>query len=425
MTRRRLAATEHSELLSLATSTVVPVVASFGIAFVSAGLLGTSGRGHLVFVTATAALAGSLLYGSAHVGVVQAIRAGYESAAWYGVRYGAVALGLTTALASIAMATGFKWPPVVGGATAGALLLIGSGLNALNLIVLRVVQGLGQAGQYRNGMLVQSLGYLFAGVGAAAWFRDPVPVEWAWLGSLALSTLYGLRCLGLTVRSRIPSSGKRLMLRTAVSAHIGTWGQQLLFRADLVTLGLIGTASDLGVYSIASPIAGVVWTLSEALSLAAYGSQSAPSQVEFEVRRKRLTRLNLRLGLAAGVVIGASSFLVPLVLHGYGKVPLLVLILLPGTVVQGAARIGLTTLVGRERNSSVVYIGVVSAVLALLYIPMIWVAGAYGAAIASTAIYVVQTIFVIRVIQRLSSRAGGLNPGAPTASPPDVQETRT
>lgn len=415
-------ALERSDLRSLIASQVVPVIASFGIAFVSAALLGTSGRGHLVFVTATAALAGTLFYGSGHVGVVQAVRAGYPSATRYGLGYGLFVFVLATILAGVSLVAGFDWPSIAGGAVGGALLIVGSGLNALNLIVLRVIQGLGRSRQFRNAMLIQSLGYLAAGVLAAALTRRPTPVEWAWLTSLAVSTLYGLRHMDLSTRSRMPASGTRLMLRTAISAHIGTWGQQLLFRADLVTLGLIGSAASLGVYSIASPIAGVVWTLSEALSLAAYGSRTALNPADLEFRRTRLIRLNLRLGLIAAVAIGAASFLVPLMLHGYKAVPMLVLILLPGTVIQGAARIGLTTLVAREQTGAVVLIGVVSASLAALYVPFVWVAGAYGAAIASTMIYLIQTLVVTAVSNRLVSRSRDVRDDAARASVSDAQE---
>jgi O-antigen/teichoic acid export membrane protein len=274
-------------------------------------------------------------------------------------------------------------------------------------------------------MLIQSVGFFIAGVVAAAMFRRPVPVEWAWIVCLALSTIYALAHLDLAKHGAMSSAARRLMLRTAASAHVGTWGQQLLFRADLVVLGLLGTSADLGVYSVASPIAGVIWTLSEALSLAAYGSRTALSAHEFEERRHRLTRLNMKFGAAGALVVGACSLLVPLVLHGYDEVPALVLILLPGTVIQGAGRIGLSTLVGREQTKAVLIIGLASASLAAVYVPLVWAAGAYGAALASTMIYVVQTGVVLGAIHRISSGSRGVHEGAQPASSTGAEENAT
>jgi O-antigen/teichoic acid export membrane protein len=179
-------------------------------------------------------------------------------------------------------------------------------------------------------------------------------------------------------------------------------GQQLLHSADVVVLGLMASASAVGLYSIAVPIAGMIWVFSEALSLIAFDSGSrSTSAAQQRAQRSKLTRLNFIVGFLACIVIGLGSIIfVPLLLPEYAAAVPLILILLPGVLIQGYARIGLSSILTAGSKRSLVLIGLSSALLCVLYIPFVEALGATGAAIASSVIYSLQTVVVFVVIKK-------------------------
>ncbi|GAB3029945.1 hypothetical protein GCM10027052_02530 [Parafrigoribacterium mesophilum] len=173
-----------------------------------------------------------------------------------------------------------------------------------------------------------------------------------------------------------------------------------------MVLGLFVSAASLGVYSIAMPIAGLIWIVSEALSLFAFDNGGKFTSVIHQRRRfVRLTTLNMLFGTVGAVVIAlASIFVIPEVLPQYaGAVPL-VLILLPGVLVQGYARIGLSIVFTTDSRRAPVVIGMASAALSVLYIPFVIGMGTIGAAIASSVIYVLQMLVVGIVLRALLNR---------------------
>jgi O-antigen/teichoic acid export membrane protein len=173
-------------------------------------------------------------------------------------------------------------------------------------------------------------------------------------------------------------------------------GIQVLYRADVVILGFVVTSSQLGVYSVAAPIAELTWVASEAFSLLAF-SQVARGQSR-QLRSTHLghlIRVNLVLSTVGALLIAATTLLVlPVVLPAYaGAVPL-VFILLPGTLVQGSARIAFSALAATAARRSSVIVGLTSVVFALLYVPFsIWW-GVVGAAVAATTVYILQAALI-------------------------------
>lgn len=394
-------------LVDLAVSQAAPLLGGFLVTFGSAAALGPAGRGELAFVTSTCTVAGAVLFASLHVGTTSAqtsgtagLRCGTRIAA--GIIGGGVLLGL---LVAWLLPSGLRIGPV--GRPGLVVLVLGSGLVAANLFVLRSVQGLGQHRAFRNAWAIQSLLYLCLGLPAAVVTRQPGPVVASWFVALLVATASGLRTYAALQRagSSAPAIGWRL-LRSSLVAHVGTVGIQLLYRADVVVLGVLASAHEVGLYSVAVAVAGLIWVLAEAFSLAAFARGGSDAATALHERDARLIRVDAVLSLAAAVVMAVLSLtLLRRVLPAYaGSVPL-VLILLPGVVVQGPARVAFSSLLRRADPRPAMWVGLVSLALSVVYLPCAARWGAAGVAGASSVVYGVQAVLVLALWRRAGSGA--------------------
>jgi O-antigen/teichoic acid export membrane protein len=193
------------------------------------------------------------------------------------------------------------------------------------------------------------------------------------------------------------------LLKTSLSAHLGTSGIQLLYRMDMVVLALFVSRSELGIYSIAVPIASITWVVSEAISLAAFSTFRPEESPEDRMHRLvALLRLNLVVGAAGSVCVLAVSWVgLDRYLPHYHDAFRLIAILLPGVVVQGGARILYSQITSVGASRAAVTIGLASFALCLLYFPFCARWGATGAALASSLIYILQAIVVVACARRL------------------------
>jgi O-antigen/teichoic acid export membrane protein len=384
------------DLGNLTVAQVVSLGSSLAVTLVTAAFLGANGRGQLAFVVGLANLTGALSFASLQVGAVDAHKRGDGSAVrrslWLGVWAGSLTLLLGGTLSAFAYLSPFAF------ASGGELLFgaIGAALVTTNLVVLRMVQGLGHARGFRVAWTMQAAVYAFAGIPAAWIFGSPFPVLICWFVGLIWSTIYSLRYLppplsqGLVVPTRS-------LLVTSLSAHLGASGIQLLYRLDIVVLAFFVSRSDLGIYSIAVPLASLTWIVSEALSLSAF-STFDPQDTRQQQRSHLLKfiRVNLALGsLGSAAILVVAYLAIPPLLTGYSDAVLLIAILLPGVVIQGAARILFAHIMSVGARREGVVVGVASLALSALYVPFCAEWGIRGAAVASTFIYVLQALVVV------------------------------
>ncbi|TFB60251.1 hypothetical protein E3N86_09200 [Cryobacterium sp. Hz7] len=400
----RVSNPKRRKLADLLLAQIFPLVASMIMTFATAAILGTSGRGVLALVISSAGLVGALGYLSLQVGIVRAFRLGDVSAPKRGFKIAFLIAILVLVLGIVPVMLN---PGVRIGLFDGAMIVMvacGGALVIVNLVVLRTYQGLGYSRVFRDAWLIQSVVFPMLGVPVALAFHSPFPVVACWYVALALSTAFALSRRNERREERPGGSHvPRIdILKTSIAAHVGVAGQQLLHSADVVVLGLMVSASAVGVYSIAVPIAGMIWVFSEALSLIAFDSGSRrATAADQRAQRSKLTRLNFIVGVLACVAIGlGSTILIPLLLPKYVAAVPLILILLPGVLIQGYARIGLSSILTSGSKRSLVLIGLTSAALCVLYLPFVGALGATGAAIASSVIYSVQTFVVLVVIRK-------------------------
>lgn len=390
------------ELLDLTLSQAVSVGSSVAVTFTTASFLGTTGRGQLAFTAGVANLAGALAFANLHVGAVHAHKQGDVSAVRRSLSLGAASSGLALIVGSLVTLGVHVW----GIRTASPLELafgtVGATLVSFNLVVLRIIQGLGNARGFRIAWTIQSAVYAGAGIPAAWETRSAFPVLGCWFLGLALSTVYAFRQLppraaGVSV---VPTSS---LLKTSLAAHFGTSGIQLLYRMDLVVLALYVSRAELGVYSVAVPIASMTWLVSEAISLAAFSTFRPDESPQVRLRRLVvLLRLNLVVGATGSLILLALAWVgLNRFLPTYHDSFRLIAILLPGVVLQGAARILFSQITSMGARRAAITIGLASFGLCLLYFPFCARWGATGAALASSLIYILQAIVVVECARRL------------------------
>jgi O-antigen/teichoic acid export membrane protein len=389
-------------LSELLLSQVVSIAASLLVTFATAEMLGPAGRGQLAFIMGVANLGGAIAYGSLHVGVTYAHKTGDPSALKRCLRLGAAAsfltilVGVSVAAISVAVSGEQQRAVDLMVGTAGAALV------SFNLVVLRVRQGLGDARNFRVAWSIQSGIYAAAGIPVAFLFRSATAVVGCWFIGLIVSTIYGLRGFYRPTIGLRRHVSARSILATSWAAHLGFIGFQFLYRADIVILAFFVIPAQLGVYSIAAPTAELTWIVSEALSLLAFSHYRANQSVAERVRQRgQLLKLNLATGLLGGLGVAIIAWaMVPVLLPRYAEAVPLIFILLPGVIIQGAARIAFSTLVSTGASRPAILVGLISVALCVIYLPFCYRWGVTGAALASTTIYIAQATVVFMIVRR-------------------------
>ena len=348
----RISILRNRKVVDLFLSQLVPLLSSMLMTFATATILGVSGRGELALVLSASGLVGALGYMSLQVGIVRAYRMGDMSAPRRGFAIASMssasilACGVITIIFAPDLRVGLFDAPKI------FMIACGGGLLIFNLVILRTRQGLGGSRVFRNASIIQATIFPAFGVPVAIALHSPTMIVLCWYLAIASSTIYALRnpadrAIETPLPEHVPTSE---ILKSSIAAHIGVSGQQLMFRADIVVLGFMASATSVGIYSVAVPIAGVTWVFSEALSLMSFDAGARrESFAQRRAHRLDLIHLNLLVSFVVAVAIGLSSiFFIPLILPEYTRAIPLILILLPGIVIQGCARIGLSSRVSAK-----------------------------------------------------------------------------
>ncbi|SEL49755.1 oligosaccharide flippase family protein [Streptacidiphilus jiangxiensis] len=231
------------------------------------------------------------------------------------------------------------------------------------------------------------------------------------VGGLA-ATVTGLARLALTGFGRDWARPSRdvagEVLRYGARGQLGNVLMLVNLRLDFVVLGAIAGPAVLGVYAVASKFAELMRLPAAALNYVLYPrfAREEPREAAADARHL-LPRALLGTLLLTPVVAGAAVVALP-VLYGrafHGAV-VPALILLIGLAVEGAAAVSSAYLCGAGRpgaNSLGMGMGVViTVVLDVLLIPR---HGAVGAAVASSAAYLVTTCMLTTISRAVARRA--------------------
>ncbi|MFQ1003411.1 lipopolysaccharide biosynthesis protein [Modestobacter sp. SSW1-42] len=391
-------------LPDLLVAQVVPLGVTFVLTLVSAALLGPERRGVLTFLMTGALLAGALAYGSLHVPVVEALRVGDRSALRHGVRLVAGLAGALAVVGAVLVVTGRPGAADGGHSDAATTgwALMGGALIVCQLFANRVLQGLGRDRAYQVTIVVQSVLYL-AGAGAVlATTRSPLLVYAAWalsvvagLGVATTQLVRHLRDHVAQVPAGSPARSWPQFLRSATANNVGSIGQMVMLRADVLVVGVVLGPTAAGVYGIALSLTELVLIVPEAFALSVFSGRARLTGDRWAAQLARTVRLNAAVGLLAALCIAAAAVVLSLgPLSDYrGLVPL-VLIVLPGALFAGYSRVALSALQALGRHSAVAVFGVLAVVLSAGYLPGAWLGGTAGTAAVSTAAYVVTALYL-------------------------------
>lgn len=189
-----------------------------------------------------------------------------------------------------------------------------------------------------------------------------------------------------------------------IKAHIGQVLQFFNYRLDLFLVNYYLNISDVGLYAASVSIGELLWHLPSALSLTLFPRTAGLSAEESAFFSARILRISTAITLLGGVIL---VFIGGLLLQIYGKpfkegYPALVL-LLPGIVSFGVAKISIGFLHGRGKPLYGTYLTLFSLLFTVIFdILLIPIWGIKGAAIASSIVYTLGGILSIIWFKRES-----------------------
>ncbi|MEU2348291.1 hypothetical protein [Modestobacter sp. NPDC049651] len=384
----------------LLAAQVAPLGVSFLLTMVSATLLGPERRGVLTFLMTGSLLVGALAYGSLHVPVVDGLRSGDGRSLRHGVRLVAgIWLLLTTAGAAVAFLARPASPTAdPGTAFQVGLVLVGGAIAVTQLFAGRVLQGLAENSRYVRVVVGQAALYL-VGTGAVLLAtRSPLLMFGTWYVSVLGGLVLAVGHLRTVLQERAPHADGgpswRSFARSATANNVGSIGQMVMLRADVLVVGLVLGPVATGVYGIALSLTELALIAPEVFALAVYGNRARMADASWVAHVRRTVRVNLVLAVAAAAVIAAAGFLLvqgPLASYR-GLVPLM-LIVLPGVVLAGYTRIALSALQALGATVPVWRFGVLALVLSLGFLPGALL-GVTGPAVVSSVAYGLTALFL-------------------------------
>jgi len=412
----------------LATGASLNVVAQLvtigaaGITSVAiARLLGPSGTGTLALAVTLVTLATTLFSLGLRAGIIYRISAGRwaPGEAAHAAQIAALALGGAGALLGLGFYALTSDTLLAGVTPAMALVTFAALPFALSwLFMAAVALSLERYEIYGAILVAQPLAGLALSVALAVAFGSLGAIV-----GLAASHVVAAAAAALLLRRDVPSAqgggGSRQELRAAAAFGLKAWGSEVLqnlnYRLDLLVLNAFALRADVGVYSVALTVTGFAWILPSALQtvlfprtarLESEGAPTSGGRTQVELAAARGTRHSVLLLAPTAVVLALVLVVVVPLLYGprFERTVQLGLILIPGTLALGMARVLVAVTSGRGHPIYSLYGRLIDMpVTAALYLLLIPAYGATGAAIGSTISYAltgaISLLFFLRVVR--------------------------
>lgn len=370
-----------------------------------ARLLGPSGTGTLALAVTLITLATTLFSLGLRAGIIYRVsRGGWAPAdATRSAQLAAMLLGGAGALLGLGFYALTSDTLLAGVTPTMALVTFAALPFALAWLFLGVVAlSLERYETYGAILVAQPLAGLALSIGLAAAFGSLGAIV-----GLAASHVVGAAVAAILVRRHAPrpvhAPDGRGELRAAVTFGLKAWGSEVLqtlnYRLDLLVLNAFALRADVGVYSVALTITGFAWILPSALQTVLFprtarldtaGEPAREGRSEVELAAARGTRHSVLLLAPTALVLALVLVLVVPLLYGpkFDRTVTLGLILIPGTLALGLARVLVAVTSGRGRPIYSLYGRLIDMpITAALYLLLIPAYGATGAAIGSTISY--------------------------------------
>jgi O-antigen/teichoic acid export membrane protein len=228
-------------------------------------------------------------------------------------------------------------------------------------------------------------------------------------GVAALLVARILRRDGARFRPGIRRDQLRSILGYGALAQGGNFVQFFNYRLDQFLLNLLASTGAVGIYSVSVALSELVWQLPNAVSNVLFARAATESPAVMDRLTPRVARWTLALSLAACAVLALAGPLIIRLVYSSGfhgaYSPLLWL--LPGTILFAVATVISHDIAGRGHPGYNTLVALVSlaftVVLNLVLIPSLH---ASGAAIASSASYVITTVLTFVAFARVRRSQG-------------------
>lgn len=293
---------------------------------------------------------------------------------------------------------------IAGGHLATVIPGVSTGFFLLSMLVLPMSLLSGYLQTILQGIqaihAVNRIRLLFGSVNLLLLILFVLILPWGIPGAILATLAATLFSLVLLVRSIVQAGGsfrfKRdrevfgTTLRFGLRGYVGNVLQFFNYRLDVLILNFLLGPASVGIYSVATKLAELVWYFPNAMGFVLFPKAAGSSSQEMNSFTPRVFRITLLISVAAAAAIALVGY--PFIILVYTQefasafVPLLVL--LPGVVLLGSARVLTSDISGRgfphynSINAGIVL--VVTVVLDLILIPR---RGLVGAAAASTIAY--------------------------------------
>lgn len=260
------------------------------------------------------------------------------------------------------------------------------------------------------GTMVRRISYLgFLLVGAATIGLTIELVMVIYLLAVMTLMLYFLRQLFVTGLSfNRQWSIMRKFIRYGLHYQLYSFSTVLHQRLDVVIMGLMLSATQIGYYSSAVGLAQLLWTLPTALNFVVVpfvANQNGESDRSGLVTAT-VTRVTLVLLSIVGLILGLFAPLIIVTLYGEAFLPMVLpfRIIIPGIIAYSIFHVSASYLIGKQHLLVLTCISMftltINIVLNLLLIPAF---GAEGAAATSSITYTLSAVFVVAVTSKYSN----------------------
>jgi O-antigen/teichoic acid export membrane protein len=413
--RRHLA---FGTLLATA-ATVAPLAASAGVSLAIARLLGPTGTGTLSLVMNLFDVTLIIVGLGLSSGVTYLVSRGEWplAAAWRPLAAASVALGLAGAAGGFAFYALTRHSVLKGVAPAPAIVALASMPFAMWwAFAAAAALGRDRYEAYTSLELTHSAVVMFGGVIAAIVFGLVGAVA-GFAAANAVTAVVGTRWLVRAIRrERGPERPARERpLRRATRFGLQAWSPNLLqlvnYRLDIFILAAFATRSAVGVYAIAVSVTGLGWVLPNAFTtvlfprigaLDAAAVSGADAARASDAAASRAIRHAVLIVVPTALALAVILLVIP-VLYGSRFTHSLVLgfILIPGVLGMIVAKVISAVLTGRGFPRYALYNTLITAPITVaLYVGLISLWHAAGAALATTISYALTTALTIFYLRR-------------------------
>jgi len=403
-------------------SSVIGVAVAIAQGALIARTLGPAGKGIVAVVVLAPPLIRLLLDGglaASNVYFIGTARFDTSTLAGHALSFTALAVFATAIIVLVAGATGV-YRAVLPDAPAPLLIL---GMLAVPLGVLMahlqgLLQGLERFAVLNACVIVSALSQLaVTAVLLVGFDRGAGGVVVASLLATATTVVVSIEVLRrstVSFRPRFERDVVRPLVGYGMRGHVGELLQYFNYRLDVLIVNLYLGPFAVGIYSVSTRLAELLWYLPDAVSLVLFPRAAKGTATESRALTARATAQTLAISAVAALALAAfgDQVIRSVFSDEFASAYRPMLLLLPGAVLLGGGKVISHELAGRGQphiNSAVAAVSLVTTVvLDVILIPRM---GISGAAIASTASYTLTFVLLVIASVTLGRRSAHVADG--------------